>query len=82
MATTSQSFATGSAATAGIASIKVELRTDNVAAYQLYRGLGFVEMMRAPGYYRGRETAIFMMRMLRPPGLMVQTWRPPTLDRR
>ncbi|HXU54487.1 MAG TPA: GNAT family N-acetyltransferase [Casimicrobiaceae bacterium] len=71
-----------SAATAGIASIKVELRTDNIAAYQLYRGLGFVEMMRAPGYYRGRETAIFMMRMLRPPGLTVQTWRPPTLDRR
>ncbi len=58
-----------SAATAGIASIKVELRTDNAAAYALYRGLGFVEMLRAPGYYRGREAAIFMMRMLRPPGL-------------
>jgi [ribosomal protein S18]-alanine N-acetyltransferase len=71
-----------SAATAGIASIKVELRTDNVAAYELYRGLGFAEMMRAPGYYRGRETAIFMMRMLRPPGLKPHTWRPPTLDRR
>jgi ribosomal-protein-alanine N-acetyltransferase len=71
-----------SAATAGIASIKVELRTDNVAAYELYRGLGFVEMMRAPGYYRGRETAIFMIRMLRPPGLKPHTWRPPTLDRR
>jgi ribosomal-protein-alanine N-acetyltransferase len=71
-----------SAATAGIASIKVELRTDNVAAYALYRRLGFVEMLRAPGYYRGRETAIFMMRMLRPPGLALLTWNPPTLDRR
>ncbi|MEP6998235.1 MAG: GNAT family N-acetyltransferase [Betaproteobacteria bacterium] len=71
-----------SAAAAGIASIKVELRTDNAAAYALYRGLGFVEMLRAPGYYRGREAAIFMIRMLRPPGLTLLTWRPPTLDRR
>lgn len=71
-----------SAATAGIASVKVELRSDNAPAYALYQGLGFAEMLRAPGYYRGRETAIFMMRMLRPPGLVPQTWRPPTLDRR
>jgi ribosomal protein S18 acetylase RimI-like enzyme len=71
-----------SAATAGIASIKVELRTDNAAAYALYRGLGFVEMLRAPGYYRGREAAIFMMRMLRPPGLKPHAWLPPTHDRR
>ncbi|HEY7945225.1 MAG: GNAT family N-acetyltransferase [Burkholderiales bacterium] len=71
-----------SAVTAGIASIKVELRADNVAAHELYRGLGFAEMLRAQGYYRGREPAIFMMRMLRPAGLTPpQTWRPPTLDR-
>lgn len=71
-----------SAATAGIASIKVELRADNRPAYALYRALGFAETLRAPGYYRGREAAIFMMRMLRPAGLTPQAWRPPTLDRR
>lgn len=71
-----------SAVTAGIASIKVELRADNAAAYALYRALGFAEMLRAPGYYRGREAAIFMMRMLRPSGLMPHAWQPPTLDRR
>ncbi|MGH8799570.1 MAG: GNAT family N-acetyltransferase [Casimicrobiaceae bacterium] len=71
-----------SASTAGIASIKVELRADNAAAFALYRGLGFAEMLRAQGYYRGREAAIFMMRMLRPAGLAPQAWRPPTLDRR
>ena len=71
-----------SATTAGIASIKVELRTENLPAYALYREVGFVEMLRAPGYYRGREAAIFMIRMLRPAGLEPQTWLPPTLDRR
>lgn len=71
-----------SAAVAGIASIKVELRTDNAAAYALYRGLGFAEMLRADGYYRGREAAIFMIRMLRPAGIEPRTWLPPTLDRR
>ncbi|HKW79523.1 MAG TPA: GNAT family N-acetyltransferase [Casimicrobiaceae bacterium] len=71
-----------SATTAGIASVKVELRADNSAAYALYRRLGFAEMLRAPGYYRGREAAIFMIRMLRPAGLALRAWRPPTLDRR
>jgi len=66
-----------SATTAGIASIHVELRADNEAAYALYRALGFAEILRLPGYYRGRETAVRMMRMLRAPHTTVEPWRPP-----
>ena len=54
-----------SAATAGIVSIHVELRASNQAAYRLYRSLEFAETLRLPGYYRGRETAIRMLRLLR-----------------
>ena len=57
------------AVTAGIAAIDVEVRSANVAALALYRGVGFVETQRLPGYYRGRETAIRMTRRLRPPAL-------------
>jgi ribosomal-protein-alanine N-acetyltransferase len=54
-----------SAATAGIATIHVELRASNQAAYRLYRAMEFAETLRLPGYYRGRETAIRMLRLLR-----------------
>ncbi len=57
-----------SAATAGVASVHVELRAANAAAHALYRGAGFAETLRLPGYYSGRETAIRMMRLLRAPG--------------
>lgn len=66
-----------SAATAGVSSIHVEVRVRNKAAYQFYRSIGFAETLRLAGYYRGRETAIRMMRMLRPPGLVIEPWRPP-----
>jgi GNAT superfamily N-acetyltransferase len=66
-----------SAATAGVASIHVELRVRNKAAYEFYRSIGFAETLRLAGYYRGRETAIRMMRMLRKPGITVEPWRPP-----
>jgi [ribosomal protein S18]-alanine N-acetyltransferase len=66
-----------SATTAGIASVHVELRARNAGAYRFYRALGFVETLRLPGYYRGCETAIRMMRMLRVPGTTVPSWRPP-----
>lgn len=66
-----------SATTAGIASIHVELRAQNAVAYAFYRALGFAETLRLPGYYRGRETAVRMMRMLRAPGNAVPPWRPP-----
>lgn len=67
-----------SAATAGIASVHVELRARNEAAYAFYRALGFAETIRVPGYYRGRETAIRMMRLLRDPATAVPGWRPPS----
>ena len=54
-----------SAATAGIASIHVELRARNTSAYAFYCAQGFAETLRIPGYYAGRETAIRMLRMLR-----------------
>ena len=56
-----------SAATAGVASIHVELRARNTGAHAFYRAIGFAETLRVPGYYSGRETAIRMIRMLRTP---------------
>jgi len=35
------------------------------SAYTFYRALGFSETIRVPGYYRGRESALRMIRMLR-----------------
>jgi len=57
------------AVTAGIASIDVELRAGNTAARALYLALGFVDAGRVAGYYRGRETALRMRRLLRIPGI-------------
>jgi len=70
------------AVVAGIASIHVELRADNRPAYALYRDLGFAETLRVPGYYRGRETAVRMIRLLCAPRVAAQTWRPPPRDKR
>lgn len=70
-----------SAAVAGVASVHVELRAHNVPAIALYRSSGFAESLRVPGYYRGREDAIRMVRVLRAPGTAIQLWRPPTLNR-
>ena len=70
-----------SAVTAGMVSIHVELRADNLPAYALYEAMGFAESFRMPGYYGGRETAVRMICLLRAPGMVVETWRPPTLDR-
>lgn len=57
-----------SAQVAGVSSVHVELRASNAPAYAFYRSLGFVETIRVPGYYRGREAALRMIRMLRVPG--------------
>jgi len=70
-----------SAAVSGVASIHVELRAHNVPAITLYRAMGFAESLRVPGYYRGREEAIRMVRVLRAPGTAIQLWRPPSLNR-
>ena len=54
-----------SALVAGMSSVHVELRASNVGAQAFYRSVGFVETIRVPGYYQGRETALRMLRMLR-----------------
>lgn len=58
-----------SARVAGVASIHVELRADNAPAFAFYRAMGFAETFRVPGYYRGREAAVRMLRMLRTPSI-------------
>jgi ribosomal-protein-alanine N-acetyltransferase len=69
------------AVTAGIASIHLELRAQNKDGLALYRALGFSETLRLPGYYRGRETAVRMIRVLRLPQVTVPLWRPPKRQR-
>jgi len=56
-----------SAVVAGMASIHVELRTSNAAAFAFYRTMGFAPTIRMEGYYRGRESAVRMLRLLRSP---------------
>ncbi len=70
-----------SAYAAGIASIHLELRAANFAARSFYRALGFSESAYVPGYYRGREMALRMMRALRKPGLPLPAWPVPRLPR-
>ena len=67
-----------SARTAGIASLHLELRAANEAAQGFYRAMGFDETIVVPGYYRGREAALRMIRVLRSPGPLPTTWRPST----
>jgi ribosomal protein S18 acetylase RimI-like enzyme len=56
---------TQSALTAGIASIRLELRESNAGARRFYLAQGFDETVRIPGYYRGVETAVRMRRDIR-----------------
>jgi ribosomal-protein-alanine N-acetyltransferase len=58
-----------SARVAGVTSVHVELRAGNDKAYAFYRSLGFADTFRIHGYYRGRETALRMIRMLAAPAL-------------
>ena len=66
-----------SASTAGIAAIHLELRAANQGARRFYRSLGFNETAYIPGYYRGREMALRMLRELRKPGIADVQWRLP-----
>ena len=68
---------TETAVVAGAASLHVELRVTNLAALAFYRSEGFAETLRVPGYYRGRETAIRMILMLRGTRLLALPWSPP-----
>ena len=43
----------------------------------MYEAAGFAETFRVPRYYRGRETAVRMLRVLRAPGVTVPAWQPP-----
>ena len=56
-----------SALVAGVASLHVELRATNGAAHAFYSSSGFAETLRVPGYYRGREAAVRMIKLLRDP---------------
>ena len=56
---------TASALTAGIASVHLELRETNQAARRFYLAQGYAETARIPGYYRGVETAVRMLRDIR-----------------
>lgn len=67
-----------SALVAGIASIHLELRAANYAARRFYRALGFTESAYIPGYYRGKEMALRMMRELRDPRARLPEWRQPS----
>jgi ribosomal protein S18 acetylase RimI-like enzyme len=71
-----------SARVAGMASIHLELRSGNDAARRFYRAMGFYETVLVPGYYRSgegrKEGALRMLRVLRSPGPVPYTWRPPT----
>jgi ribosomal-protein-alanine N-acetyltransferase len=65
-----------SARVAGMASLHLELRQGNEAARGFYRAMGFDETIVVPGYYRGREAALRMIRVLRATGPVPYTWRP------
>jgi len=54
-----------SARVAGIGSIVLELRADNLAALSFYERLGFVQSQLVPDYYEGRLAARCMRRQLR-----------------
>lgn len=69
-----------SAKVAGIASVHLELRESNEAAKRFYRAMGFSDTVLVPGYYLGKEAALRMLRVLRQPGTIAYSWRPPRLD--
>jgi len=73
-----------SARVAGMASIHLELRSNNDAARRFYRAMSFYETVLVPGYYRSgegrKEGALRMLRVLRSPGPVPYTWRPPRTE--
>ena len=66
-----------SARTAGVRSLHLELRANNEAARAFYRAMGFSETILVPGYYRGRESALRMIRLVAKPVHNPYTWQPP-----
>lgn len=70
-----------SAYAAGIASIHLELRAANHPARSFYKSLGFSESAYIPGYYRGREMALRMLRVLRRLDAPLPAWPVPKLPK-
>ena len=66
-----------SAYAAGIAALHLELRASNQGARRFYRAMDFNETAYIPGYYRGREMALRMLRELRKPGIAAVQWQLP-----
>ena len=64
-----------SARTAGIAELSLELRAGNAGARAFYRAMGFGDAGLLPGYYRKREPALRMVRVLRRHGEPVAAGR-------
>ena len=54
--------------TAGLQSIRLEVRASNVPARRFYERMGFAMVSRLAGYYDGREAAIVMAKSLGPAG--------------
>ncbi len=72
----------GTAACAGLAQVRLELRSRNEEARQFYEAMGFDVFALSPGYYRGQEAALRMARRLRPEGLEPAVWEIPAAWRR
>ncbi|HMO47405.1 MAG TPA: GNAT family N-acetyltransferase [Rubrivivax sp.] len=70
-----------SAYAAGIAELSLELRAGNAGARAFYRALGFNDAGLVSGYYRQREAALRMVRVLRRIGDAAPAWQAPTLRR-
>jgi ribosomal-protein-alanine N-acetyltransferase len=49
----------------GIATIQLEVRASNQVGQAFYKSSGYEEVARIPRYYRGRESALRMVRFLR-----------------
>jgi [ribosomal protein S18]-alanine N-acetyltransferase len=70
-----------SARVAGIAELSLELRAGNAGARAFYRAMGFADAGLLPGYYRQREPALRMQRVLRSLNEPPMPWQAPTLRR-
>jgi len=70
-----------SARVAGIAELSLELRAGNAGARAFYRAMGFADAGLLSGYYRQREPALRMQRVLRSLNEPSMTWQAPTLRR-
>jgi ribosomal-protein-alanine N-acetyltransferase len=56
------------AAARGVRSVFLEVRDGNLEARHLYRGLGFEETQRRPGFYTEPEEDAILMRLELGPG--------------